>query len=121
MGERFLFSLYGIFAGLGVPFGWLLWRAFSTRRKWWMSWLSTEMHQHYEIYICLGASAVVVFAVIGYLIGKRNSDLLEEAETVKDANFELTQLAITDGLTGLFNARYMHERLDIEIENSHRS
>ncbi len=38
-----------------------------------------------------------------------------------EANRRLEQLAITDGLTGLRNHRYFHERLASEVERSHRS
>jgi diguanylate cyclase (GGDEF)-like protein len=38
-----------------------------------------------------------------------------------EANRRLEQLAITDGLTGLYNHRYFHERLQSEVERSHRN
>jgi diguanylate cyclase (GGDEF)-like protein len=38
-----------------------------------------------------------------------------------EANRRLAQLAITDGLTGLYNHRHFHERLAMDVERSHRS
>jgi diguanylate cyclase (GGDEF)-like protein len=38
-----------------------------------------------------------------------------------EANKRLAQLAITDGLTGLYNHRYFHESLAKEVERSNRS
>jgi diguanylate cyclase (GGDEF)-like protein len=38
-----------------------------------------------------------------------------------DANTRLSRLAITDGLTGLFNHRHFHERLALECERSQRN
>ena len=38
-----------------------------------------------------------------------------------EANSRLAQLAVTDGLTGLYNHRHFHERLTLEIERSQRS
>ncbi|MCB9556813.1 MAG: diguanylate cyclase [Deltaproteobacteria bacterium] len=37
------------------------------------------------------------------------------------ANQRLSQLAITDGLTGVYNHRYFHERLALEVERSGRT
>jgi diguanylate cyclase (GGDEF)-like protein len=121
MGRRFLYSFYGIVWGLSVPGVWFLWRAFSARKKWWITFTQTEMHAHYEVYICLAAVAVALFAIIGYWLGKRRHELIEHAESIQVANAELEQLATTDALTGLFNPRYMTERLEIELENALRS
>jgi diguanylate cyclase (GGDEF)-like protein len=98
----------------------LLWRAFSARRTWWISWLGTELHNNYAPYICLALGAVGVFALLGYIIGARHDEFREVSAYVQDSNAELTQLASTDPLTGLFNAREMHARLDLELENSGR-
>jgi diguanylate cyclase (GGDEF)-like protein len=38
-----------------------------------------------------------------------------------DANSRLSQLAVTDGLTGLYNHRYFYERLALEVERSQRN
>lgn len=121
MADRLLFSIVGVLAGLGVPFTWFLWRAFLVRRPWWMSFLKTELNHHYEVYVCLGTFAVMICAFIGYWLGKKNDDLREISKTVEESNFSLNHLAITDGLTGLFNSRYMHDRLDLEIQTAFRS
>src|SRR5205814_4076890 len=63
---------------------------------------------------------------------ERNQDLetmnsvLEEKVTARtrelaEANSRLAQLAVTDGLTGLYNHRHFHERLALEVERSQRS
>ncbi len=38
-----------------------------------------------------------------------------------EANSRLAQLAVTDGLTGLYNHRHFHERLALEVERSGRN
>ncbi len=38
-----------------------------------------------------------------------------------EANSRLAQLAVTDGLTGLYNHRHFHERLGLEVERSARN
>ncbi|MCG3205155.1 MAG: hypothetical protein KCHDKBKB_01873 [Elusimicrobia bacterium] len=115
---RLLFSIGGILAGLMVPFSWFLWRAFSSRHEWWMAFLKKEMSHHHEIYICTGLFSVMIFSIVGYLLGKKNDDLRLESKNVEDSNRTLNHLATTDGLTGLFNARYMNDRMNIEIEGS---
>ncbi len=45
----------------------------------------------------------------------------ERTHELAEANSRLAQLAVTDGLTGLYNHRHFHERLALEIERSQRS
>lgn len=45
----------------------------------------------------------------------------ERTGELAEANTRLAQLAVTDGLTGLYNHRHLHERLALEIERSARN
>ncbi len=45
----------------------------------------------------------------------------ERTHELACANTRLAQLAVTDGLTGLYNHRHLHERLALEIERSGRN
>ena len=45
----------------------------------------------------------------------------ERTQELASANERLAQLAVTDGLTGLFNHRHFHDRLTLEIERSLRN
>jgi diguanylate cyclase (GGDEF)-like protein len=45
----------------------------------------------------------------------------ERTVELENANQRLSQLAVTDGLTGLFNHRYLHEQLRAAVERSLRS
>ena len=45
----------------------------------------------------------------------------ERTHELAEANSRLAQLAVTDGLTGLFNHRHFHERLGLEVERSVRN
>ena len=45
----------------------------------------------------------------------------ERTQALEEANTRLGKLAITDGLTGLYNHRYLHERLGLEVERSLRT
>ncbi len=45
----------------------------------------------------------------------------ERTHELAEANSRLAQLAVTDGLTGLYNHRHFHERLSLEAERSVRN
>jgi diguanylate cyclase (GGDEF)-like protein len=45
----------------------------------------------------------------------------ERTHELAEANTRLAQLAVTDGLTGLYNHRHLHERLALEVERSARN
>lgn len=46
--------------------------------------------------------------------------LLKTNQELRDANLELHSLAVTDGLTRLFNHRFFHERLEEELSRAER-
>lgn len=45
----------------------------------------------------------------------------ERTHELAEANSRLAQLAVTDGLTGLYNHRHFYERLALEVERSQRN
>jgi diguanylate cyclase (GGDEF)-like protein len=47
--------------------------------------------------------------------------IAERTHELAEANSRLAQLAVTDGLTGLYNHRHFHERLALEVERSVRN
>jgi diguanylate cyclase (GGDEF)-like protein len=57
-------------------------------------------------------------------LGRANERLESEVEArtreLREANAELQQLALRDGLTGLFNHRYFQEQLDSELARARR-
>lgn len=66
------------------------------------------------------------------VLNERNRDLermnqvleikvTERMRELAEANARLAQLAVTDGLTGLYNHRHFHERLALEVERSGRN
>lgn len=55
------------------------------------------------------------------LNAKLEARVEERTHKLEAANEKLAKLAITDGLTGVYNHRYFHERLTLEIERSLRS
>ncbi|MBI3947569.1 MAG: diguanylate cyclase [Armatimonadetes bacterium] len=47
--------------------------------------------------------------------------LQRQAEKLKDLNAQLATLSFTDGLTGLWNRRYLNQRLDEEVRRARRA
>jgi diguanylate cyclase (GGDEF)-like protein len=66
---------------------------------------------YYYAYMMFGS--IAAFALFGYFLGQE-SDMLEEEKK------RATILAITDGLTGLYNHRYLHQHLAAEAERAQR-
>ncbi len=58
---------------------------------------------------------------LGALNQSLESKVVERTRELAEANTRLAQLAVTDGLTGLYNHRHFHERLALEAERSARS
>lgn len=54
-------------------------------------------------------------------VRRRTGDLEAAKEELELANVKLSELAITDGLTGLSNHRHFQERLALEVDRSGRS
>lgn len=119
MFNRILYSILGTLCGLAVPINWLLWRAFWARKEWWTTWLKSEFAHHGTGYFILAVWSALLIGFLGYLLGSRHDGLEEETKITRDSNFELNELATTDGLTGIFNTRYIHDRLEIEMEAAH--
>ncbi|MCA1990061.1 MAG: sensor domain-containing diguanylate cyclase [Desulfarculus sp.] len=53
-------------------------------------------------------------------VERRNSELDELNRKLSQANRSLEQLSVTDGLTGLYNHRHLHQRLAEEVRRSRR-
>ncbi len=121
VGNRIIYAVAGVFLGFEIPLHWIVWRAYSARSAWWHMWLKTELHRMDSFYLFMGISSACLFALLGYLIGQHHDDLEMNSRAARDDNFELSQRADSDGLTGLLNARATHERLELELENSYRS
>lgn len=49
------------------------------------------------------------------------SRIRERTQALEEANRRLSQLAVTDGLTGLYNHRYLQDHLVLEVERSLRT
>jgi len=101
-------AVQGLFLAVGAPLGWLIIRSASGAS------LAAELTRNTGLYLYLALATAAVFAVFGYILGHHEERLVR-------TNRQLDELAITDSLTGLRNARYYHARLDEQHAASRRS
>jgi diguanylate cyclase (GGDEF)-like protein len=109
-GKRFQYAAIGAVLGLGAPGGWALIRLFAGNVSGWAG----EVGSHAGLYAYLTISTSVAFAAFGAVLGTFAD---ERARLLQ----ELRQLALTDSLTGLRNARDYRMRLGEECARAQRS
>jgi diguanylate cyclase (GGDEF)-like protein len=104
------YPLAGALLALGAPLGCFLWRWLTSQNQ---DFFVSELqsYQFFYLYMTFGTSGA--FALFGYVLGKKG-DVLETQRTTSERR------AITDGLTDLYNHRYLQEHLSAEIERSQR-
>jgi diguanylate cyclase (GGDEF)-like protein len=114
-------NLYlGAMLGLGSPLGLLglrfYWDHWPLVNRWW----ARELTDHGEYYIYAGVGTVLAMALWG-LWGGRKADLQRtRAEALERAASRLRDMAVTDGLTGVFVRRHLLEKLDEELRRAER-
>ena len=97
----FLRAFFGLILALGAPSGWILVQWLAGRDP-----FSTE-HIDSLLYTYITLTTIIVFSALGYFIGRREQII--------------TALALTDGLTALYNKRYFKNRLEQEFERHQRN
>lgn len=107
------YALLGAVLGLGAPLG-----ALACRLLWFSEGplgqrLTQEWIHGGYFYTYMTISTVIAFTLFGYVLGKK-SDALERE------NRSFNVLAITDGLTNLYNHRYLHQHLTAESARARR-
>ena len=76
-----------------------------------------------EVPLIGGGEIGYLTEVFNYMVGKLRDDQQELAavnDTLTKTNRELQEISITDGLTGLYNRRYMVETLSNEVSRASR-
>src|SRR5450432_1374768 len=99
---RMRYTLLGALLGLGAPIGSLIWRVLVLGHGNLIFNLQHEWLQARYFYDYMTFGTVVAFSLFGYTLGRENENL--------------SDLSITDGLTGIFNHRYLHEQLEHEVQ-----
>lgn len=111
--HQITYALMGVLLGLGAPLGSLAWRVLGkgTGDLWQRLALEWSLASYFYWYMTIGT--VIAFALFGYVLGIRG-DALEKEKKRADA------LAIHDGLTHLYNHRYLQDHLAAEMERAQR-
>jgi diguanylate cyclase (GGDEF)-like protein len=84
---------------VGAPAGWLLIRLLEGVP------LLAELEGNPALYIYMFAGTAIAFGTFGLLLGEREARVIA-------SNERLAEVAVTDSLTGLRTARYLHARLE---------
>lgn len=69
-----------------------------------------------ELWTGLGAAAESI--LLAFALTDRIRQLRLKTETLRESRDHFRKASLTDGLTGLFNTRFLHETLKIEIDNA---
>ena len=88
-------AFYGLVLSLGAPLGWILVQFLAGRKPF------SEQYFDPLLYLYMSLATGVVFSALGYAIGRREH--------------MITDLALTDSLTALYNKRYYKNRLEQEF------
>jgi len=89
-------GIYGLLLSLGAPIGWLFVQLAAGREPF------SDDNFDPLLYAYMSIATGIVFSGLGYAIGRREHII--------------TDLALTDSLTGLYNKRYYTNRLEQEFE-----
>jgi len=102
-------ALLGMLVGLLAPGGLLVY-TLTTRRGFDPVWLSAA----------LAAGGIIVFGIVGSMIGRRDEILLRRNSELDALSSKLAALSTTDALTGIANRRSFDDRLAMEIGRAQR-
>jgi len=94
-------ATYGLLLALGAPLGWIITQWLAGRDPF------DPTHIDGLVYGYMIVATSIVFSALGYVIGKREQ--------------MITDLALTDELTALYNKRYFKNRLEQEFKRHQRT
>ena len=100
------FALIGVLLGLGAPLGSLLLRVLLQPHAGVLTTLTREWQTADFYYVYMTIGTIAAFGLFAYILGRLNDSLRD--------------LSVTDGLTKLYNHRYLQEQLTHEMERSDR-
>ncbi len=113
-----LYPLVGFFLGLGSPVGAFLMRYWLADPILKALWVRSELDYNYMFYAYMGVGTVLSFMVFGYTIGRRSERQKLSNKTLESRVEELQVKSVTDSLTGTYTHGYLHEILEIEIQQA---
>ena len=104
--QKWSYSLAGAVLALGAPIGLFVLHAVQRDMAPTLDGIALEFRAHRGYYVYLTVSTLLAFTLFGWFIGQKD-DRLQAG-------------ALTDPLTGLWNRRYLGDRLKHELERSAR-
>jgi diguanylate cyclase (GGDEF)-like protein len=115
---QYLYPALGFLLGLGSPVGAFVLRYVLADPLMRVLWMRHELDYNALFYCYMGVGTILSFMVFGYVIGLRG-----EAQRVRNRILsarvdELHLKSVTDGLTGTFTHGYLHEVLELEIQQA---
>ncbi len=114
------YGLLGAALGLGSPLGLLAGRFCFSQSRLVREWLEIELKQNGEYYIYAGFGTVIAMALGGLWAGRRVEAQRGRADLLERAAGRLRDLAVTDGLTGVYVRRHFLEKLEEELRRAER-
>ncbi len=112
------YPLLGAFFGLCSPVGAFLMR-------YWMAdpiltnlWFRNELQYNFMFYAYMGFGTVFAFIIFGYILGLRSEKQRIKNRILGARVEELHLKSVTDSLTGTYTHGYLHEILELEIQET---
>ena len=113
-----LYPAVGGLLGLGSPVGAFLLRYWLADPLLKSVWVRHELDYNFLFYAYMGVGTVLAFLLFGYMIGLRSERLRIGNRALSARVEELHLKSVTDGLTGAYTHGYVHEILELEIQNT---
>lgn len=110
----------GAAVGLSAPLGAFAWRLAFTQKAFLRKTLREEWRGYRPFYTYITVASVLGFSLFSRVLKNRGSKFRIEVESMKSTFDNVHLQAITDGLTGVYNHRYLQEKLASEIERYKR-
>lgn len=112
------YAALGALLGLGSPVGAFLLRYWLADPLLKRLWIQHELQYNALFYWYMGLGTVLAFAAFGYAIGLRSERLRAGNRVLSARVDELHLKSVTDALTGTYTYGYLHEALELEIQNA---
>jgi diguanylate cyclase (GGDEF)-like protein len=103
------FGLLGVAAGVATPLGLVVYGLAAGR-----------VVDPVQLFFVVAMGAVVALGGAGWLLGRKEDELVRRNRSLQELSVQLRALSTTDALTGIPNRRALDERLDAEIGRANR-
>ena len=119
--HQYLFTAIGLLLAFFSPLSAFLLRLRQADPVLVSLWVRSELTYNSLFYVYMTASTMLIFMVLGYLLGSRSESQRVHNKSLRSRMAELQIRSVTDGLTGAYSHAYLQEMLSIEIDRSRRA